>query len=98
MTNSELDIIAAKIAEKILFQPRWLKLKPAALYSSIGQKELIKLVENKKVAGFQDSSLKTKPWIFDKTSIDNYRIQQANKFNNDNNEQFALEIINGLDI
>ncbi len=97
MTEPRLDILAGKIADKLLVQPRWLKLKQAALYSSIGQKELIRLVEEKRITGFQDSTLKTRPWIFDKNSINEYRLQQALSFNNNNDEQFALDMIESLD-
>ena len=98
MNDIELDILAAKIAERISVQPRWLKLKQAALYSSIGQKELIRLAENNKITGFKDNSLKTKPWIFDKESIDKYRAGQASILKNEEDAQVALELIESLDI
>jgi len=57
--------------------PRWLSLKMAAEYSQYGQKKLIELATARKIRGFQDSELKTGPWIFDKESIDTYRMEQA---------------------
>lgn len=99
MTEPQLDILAAKLAEKIFAQTRWLKLKTAAKYSSIGQKELIQLAREKEIDGFQDRRLKTKPWIFDKESIDRYRENQIAEFNDISvNEKIALDIVESLDI
>jgi hypothetical protein len=98
LTEFQLDILAAKLAEQIFYQPRWLKLKSAAKYSSIGQKKLIQLAQLRKIDGFQDDSLKTKPWIFDKNSIDKYRSKQSEEFNNSENEKIALDIVGSLNI
>lgn len=98
MTEPQLDILALKLAEKILIQPRWMKLKAAAMYSSIGQKELIRLVQEGRIDGFQDSRLKTKPWIFDKNSIDEYRLKQIGDYNNSIDEDIAIEIVESLNI
>lgn len=96
MNEFDLDIIASKLAEKLGFQPRWLKLKPAAIYSSIGQNKLIKLSTTGKIIGFQDTDSKRKDWIFDKYSIDQYRLNQSKTENN--NKKIALEIVNSLEI
>lgn len=96
MTENELDIIASKLAEKLGVQPRWLKLKQAAIYSSIGQNKLIKLSQIGKLLGFQDTDSKRKDWIFDKRSIDKYRLNQSKTDNN--NRKIALEIVNSLEI
>ncbi|MFO7753607.1 MAG: hypothetical protein R6V41_10860 [Desulfobacteraceae bacterium] len=53
MTGSELDILVAKIAERIAVQPRWLKLKQAAVYASIGKGELLDLVRRGGLMGFR---------------------------------------------
>jgi len=98
MNEFDLDIIASKLAEKLGVQPRWLKLKQAVLYSGLGKGELIRLVCEKQITGFQDNSLKTRPWILDKESLDDYRLKQAFAFNNTNDEQVALDIIESLDI
>jgi len=76
LTSTDLEIIAARLAELISVNPRWMKLKQAALYSSIGQKELIQLARTNRIAGFQDTNLETRPWIFDRESIDRYRAGQ----------------------
>lgn len=80
--NSEINIhsLAAELSKHIPIVagwPRWMSLKMAAEYSQYGQKKLIELAASKKIRGFQDSELKTGPWIFDKESIDAYRMEQA---------------------
>lgn len=81
MQYPELDILAAKIAEKILIQPRWLKLKQAALYSSIGQKRLKNLAEDDEIIGYPDPDSKRGDWIFDKNSLDTYRMKPVEETN-----------------
>lgn len=81
MTDIELDIIAAKIAEKLLFQPRWLKLKKAALYSSINVKELKRLADAGDIVGYSDPNSKRGDWVFDKESIDKFRLQPVSELN-----------------
>ncbi len=56
---------------------RWLNLKEAAKYSSIGQKRLILLAEDGSIRGFQDSDTKNRKWIFDRESLDSYRLSQS---------------------
>ncbi len=97
MNNSDLDILADMIASRISIQPRWMSLKQAATYSNIGQKELVRLAESKSILGFQDDTLKTRPWIFDKKAIDRYRTWQADK-DQDENEKIALELVNSLEL
>ena len=97
MNEIDLDIIASKLAEKLGVQPRWLKLKQAAIYSSIGQNKLILLSQIGKIKGFQDSDNKRKDWIFDKLSLDQYRLNQS-KTDNNNNKKIAFEIVNSLEI
>jgi len=100
LTESELDILAAKIAKKVSLQPRWLKLKQAASYASIGQKEIVSLIKQKKIEGMQDQSLKTKPWIVDKYSIDRYRENQIKEYQGNiaADEKIALDIVESLGI
>lgn len=80
-------------------QPRWLKLKAAALYSGIGQKELIKLARTRKIDGFQDFENGNKPWLFDRLSIDAYRTSQIEQYHSaDLDEEIALDIVESLKI
>ena len=72
MTEKDLDILADKIAERILFQPRWLKLRQASQYSTIGIKRLKKLAEAGEVYARQGND--RGDWIFDKESIDKYML------------------------
>lgn len=53
--------------------PRWMKLKDAARYSSIGEKRLKQLAIDQKIDGYQDPDDKRNGWIFDRLSIDQYR-------------------------
>jgi len=56
---------------------RWLSLKQAAEYSSIGQKRLILLARQGRIKGYQDPDTGRHNWIFDRLSIDAYRERQA---------------------
>jgi DNA-binding MurR/RpiR family transcriptional regulator len=101
LTRPELEILATMIAER-LSTPRWMKLSAAAKYASIGQKELIRLVKEGEIDGFQDLTLKTKQWIVDKNSIDKYRSGQVSEFksedDSEDNETVALDIIASLEL
>lgn len=72
---------------------RWLKLKDAAKYSSIGRQRLVKLALDKSVKGFRDPGTKYGEWIFDKQSIDEYRMQQMHSVDY---TDFAITLLNGL--
>jgi len=98
LTHSEIEILATKLAGMISVQPRWMKLKQAAGYSSMGKAALIRLIEEKKIKGFQDNTHKTRPWVIDKNSIDEFRSRQADLFNLNNDEKIAFELVNGLEI
>jgi hypothetical protein len=56
---------------------RWLKLKDAAGYSSIGKTRLKELAARKVIRGFKDPDSDRGDWIFDKESLDDYRIRQS---------------------
>ncbi len=58
-------------------ETRWLRLKDAAQYSSIGKQRLIDLANKSEICGFQDHSSGWNEWIFDRLSIDAYRERQA---------------------
>jgi len=81
LTGPDLDILAVKLAEKLMFQPRWLKLKQAVLYANIGQKRLKALADDGEIVGYQDPDSKRGDWIFDKNSIDEYRLLPVRKTN-----------------
>ena len=81
MTNIEIEILAVKIAEQLSVQPRWMKLRQAALYSSIGQKRLKTLAEGGELIGYSDQDSGRGDWIFDKNSIDEYRMKPVNETN-----------------
>jgi hypothetical protein len=86
ITHNDIEPLASMIANQvaavILAQEttgRWLKLKEAALYSSIGRKRLVQLAENGKVTGFQDPDSGRGDWIFDRQSLDDYRLMQSSE-------------------
>jgi len=81
LTNTDLDILADKLAERLLFQPRWLKIKQAAAYSGIGQKRLKVLAENGEIIGYSDQDSGRGDWIFDRTSLDDYRMRPVHETN-----------------
>ena len=73
MTNQDLDMLAAKIAERIAV-PRWLKLSAAVQYSGYGRSKILSLAKKKRLIGYQDPDSERGDWIFDKESIDDYRL------------------------
>jgi hypothetical protein len=81
LTNTDLDILADKLAERLLFQPRWLKIKQAAAYSGIGQKRLKVLAENGEIIGYSDPDSGRGDWIFDRNSLDDYRMKPIQETN-----------------
>lgn len=90
LTQPEITNLAGLIAEKIkpLLSARWIKLKDAAIYSSIGKSRLKKMAESGEVIGFQDQNSKRGDWIFDKNSLDEYMEIQSGQI-----RQKALELL-----
>jgi hypothetical protein len=76
--------------------PRWLKLKDAAEYTSIGTKRLIMLAEEGQVRGFQDPDSRRGDWIFDRLSLDAYREGQFASSGVVAVEQKSLAILRSL--
>jgi len=72
---------------------RWLKLKEAAEYSSIGKQRLIAYAKEGHIKGFKDPDSKRGDWIFDRLSLDQYRESQSI---NPTIHQKALAILNGV--
>jgi (p)ppGpp synthase/HD superfamily hydrolase len=93
LTGPDIDTLAAKIAERLTALPRWMKLKQAVLYSNIGKDRLITLAKLGHIKGGQDTDLKSKPWIFDRKSIDEYRSKQVSNSPQNDAEEFALDFI-----
>ena len=98
MMNSELDtleidVLAAKLAERLAVVPRWMKLKQAVAYSNIRRDRLVTLAKRGQINGFQDMDLKSKPWIFDRESIDQYRSGQSTSDSHQEAEEFALDFM-----
>lgn len=56
---------------------RWMTLKEAADYTSIGRNRLVVMARERRIKGFQDLDTKTNEWIFDRISLDAYREQQC---------------------
>lgn len=98
MTGPEIDILAAKIAERITTLPRWMKLSQAVKYSNIGKDRLISLAKMKMIVGYQDPDLKSKPWIFDRESLDQYRTDQFANGPGQDAEEFALDFMEKLSL
>ncbi len=57
-------------------QPRWLKLKQAVACYAIGRDRLKRLALAGKIRGHRDSDSKRGDWIFDRESLDQYRLNQ----------------------
>ncbi len=90
MTDQDLDILAAKIAERIA-TPRWMKLTAAVQYSGYSRAQLLKLTKRRDITGYQDPDSDRGDWIFDKESIDEYRMSHVYS-----SRQNALSIIASL--
>jgi hypothetical protein len=97
ITENGAALIAAQIIEKIKgdfsVPPKWLKLNQAVRYSNIGRERLIQLAREKKIDGFQDPDLATRPWIFDAESLDRYRRAQLLEGATDDADDFALDLM-----
>lgn len=81
------------MANAASIQPRWLHLKDAAKYSSVGRKRLVVLARTGGVRGFQDPESKRGDWIFDRESLDAYRESQASEKGADAMRNKALDIL-----
>ena len=77
-----------------MIEPRWLKLKEAALYSALGKHRLLDLAKEGLIKGFQDPDSKRGDWIFDRHSLDEYRLTQA--AGSGQERMKALEILGSL--
>lgn len=55
---------------------RWLKVQRAIKYSGIGRDRLKKLADDGEIIGFPDPDSGRGDWIFDRLSLDDYRIKQ----------------------
>ena len=71
----EIKQLAFNLAQELTLQPRWLKLAVASKYSSIGKDRLKYLAIDKKIVGYKDKDSGRGDWIFDKESIDKYRLE-----------------------
>ncbi|MDM7988631.1 MAG: hypothetical protein QUS13_15000 [Smithella sp.] len=56
---------------------RWLKLLQASTYASIGKHKLKALAKKGVIVGYSDPDSKRGDWIFDRESLDKYRLRQA---------------------
>ncbi len=91
MQALEIEYLATKIAEKITAQPRWLKLSAAAKYSGYGIARLRQLALDGLIRGYKDPDSTRGDWIFDRESIDEYRLAPCFQ-----GEQKAVDILRSL--
>ncbi len=77
MLNADRNIIENTPPIIIYTGARWLKLIPASIYSSMGQHRLKELAKKGVIVGYPDPDSKRGDWIFDKESLDKYRLRQA---------------------
>jgi hypothetical protein len=69
---------------------RWMKLKEASAYARICKDRLPELVREGRIVGFKDPDNERGDWIFDRESIDAYRLAQSRPHDL---EAKALEVI-----
>ena len=81
MISAEAKEIAQLVAGELkdAVGARWLKLKAAAAYSAIGKTRLKQLAKDPEsiIVGFPDPESGRSDWIFDKESLDAYRLNQS---------------------
>jgi len=76
---AEITDLAEQIAlriEGIMLPDRWLKIKRAVSYSGIGRDRLKRLADDGDIVGFPDPDSGRGDWIFDRKSLDEYRMNQ----------------------
>jgi len=78
METLDIERIADTIAKRLMIQPRWLKLTAAAQYASINRHRLKQLAIDGMIIGYQEDAERG-DWIFDKDSIDSYRLTPVQK-------------------
>jgi hypothetical protein len=79
----DAEKIARQIAAEIRpFNVRWMKLRFAATYVSINKDRLKRLAEQGEVVGYPDPDNGRGDWIFDRESLDAYRLDQQRDFQN----------------
>ena len=79
----EIEKMAKKIAAEIRpFSVRWMKLKFAATYIGINKDKLKRLAVCGEIVGYPDPDNGRGDWIFDRESLDSYRLNQQRNFQN----------------
>jgi hypothetical protein len=88
----DAERLAKQIANDIrpLFV-RWMKLRHAATYVGINKDRLKRLAETGEIVGYPDPDNGRGDWIFDRDSLDAYRLDQQRDFQNK-----VLELSRGL--
>jgi hypothetical protein len=79
MKTAEAKEIAQLVAGELkdAVGARWIKLRAAAAYSAIGRSRLKQLARSGEIVGFPDPESGRRDWIFDKNSLDAYRLNQS---------------------
>ena len=76
-TEADLDLLIDLVVKKTTISPRWLKLGSATKYAAIHKDKLKRLAEDGYVIGYRDPTTTRGDWIFDKNSLDDYRLGQS---------------------
>lgn len=79
MTDLDLDILAQKVALRLLSMEEYLDKIEASAYAKIGQKRLVSLVKQGVIKGYPDQDNKGQ-WIFSKSSIKRYRLLKMEEY------------------
>jgi len=83
LTPEQTEKIVKQIVNEIAsLSVRWMKLRFAAKYVGINKDRLIKLAKEGEVIGYPDPDNKRGDWIFDRESLDAYRLDQQRDFQN----------------
>jgi len=71
---TDIDILVEAILSKETLMPRWLKIQSATKYAAINKDKLKQLAQEGDVLGYKDPTSNRGDWIFDRHSLDQYRL------------------------
>jgi hypothetical protein len=92
LTKAQTEKIAKEIAKELRpLGARWMKLRFAATYAGINKDRLKQLAESGEIRGYPDPDNQRGDWIFDRNSLDEYRVNQRKEF-----ESKVLALSRGL--
>lgn len=90
----QIETLATLIAQELapmLQERKWIPLADAVHAYHIGEHRLKLLAKTGIIKGFKDPDSKRNDWIFQRESLDNYRLRQANQIPSIDEKLLALK-------